>query len=138
MRKTVTTLLLILLVLNINAQNRKEFFKSPKGMFLISSDLHIHSVFSDGEVWPSIRIKEARRDGLDLISLTEHLEYLSYKNDMNITDRNRSFEISNSMLKQEEALMVINGTEITKPMPPGHFNAVFIKDANLIINKCFF
>ena len=48
---------------------------------------------------------------------------------MNITDRNRSFEISNSMLKEEEALMVINGTEITKPMPPGHFNAVFIKDA---------
>ena len=134
MRKTVTTLLLILIVLNINAQNRKEFFKSPKGVFLISSDLHIHSVFSDGEVWPSIRIKEARRDGLDLISLTEHLEYLSYKNDMNITDRNRSFEISSSMLKQEEALMVINGTEITKPMPPGHFNAVFIKDANLIIN----
>ena len=134
MRKIVTTLLLVLFTLNINAQNRKEFFKSPNGMFLISSDLHIHSVFSDGEVWPSIRIKEARRDGLDLISLTEHLEYLSYKNDMNITDRNRSFEISNSMLKEEEALMVINGTEITKPMPPGHFNAVFIKDANLIIN----
>ena len=94
MRKIVTTLLLVLFTLNINAQNRKEFFKSPNGMFLISSDLHIHSVFSDGEVWPSIRIKEARRDGLDLISLTEHLEYLSYKNDMNITDRNRSFEIS--------------------------------------------
>ena len=91
-------------------------------------------MFSDGEVWPSIRIKEARKDGLDLISLTEHLEYLSYKNDMNITDRNRSFEISNSMLKEEEALMVINGSEITKPMPPGHFNAVFIKDANLLIN----
>ena len=109
MRKIVTTLLLVLFTLNINAQNRKEFFKSPKGVFLISSDLHIHSVFSDGEVWPSIRIKEARRDGLDLISLTEHLEYLSYKNDMNITDRNRSFEISSSMLKQEEALMVING-----------------------------
>jgi hypothetical protein len=30
--------------------------------------------------------------------------------------------------------MVINGSEITKPMPPGHFNAVFIKDANLLIN----
>ena len=134
MKKTITTILLMLLVFNINAQKRKEFFKSPKGKFLISSDLHIHSVFSDGEVWPSIRIKEARKDGLDLISLTEHLEYLSYKNDMNITDRNRSFEISNSMLKEEEALMVINGSEITKPMPPGHFNAVFIKDANLLIN----
>ena len=134
MKKTITTILLMLLVFNINAQKRKEFLKIPKGKFLISSDLHIHSVFSDGEVWPSIRIKEARKDGLDLISLTEHLEYLSYKNDMNITDRNRSFEISNSMLKEEEALMVINGSEITKPMPPGHFNAVFIKDANLLIN----
>jgi hypothetical protein len=134
MKKTITTLIIMLIVFNINAQSRKEFFKSPKGMFLISSDLHIHSVFSDGEVWPSIRVKEARRDGLDLISLTEHLEYLSYKNDMNIKDRNRSFQISNAMLTKNEPLMVINGTEITKPMPPGHFNAVFVKDSNTLIN----
>ena len=133
--KYFTTLLIILINLNIYSQTRKVFFKNPDGNYLISSDLHIHSVFSDGEVWPSIRIKEARRDSLDLISLTEHLEYLSYKNDIIIPDRNRSYIVSKGLLEKEEALTVINGTEITKPMPPGHFNAIFIKDANPLLNS---
>ena len=34
MKKTITTLIIMLIVFNINAQSRKEFFKSPKGMFL--------------------------------------------------------------------------------------------------------
>ncbi len=37
-------------------------------------DLHTHSVFSDGHVWPSIRMGEAILDGLDAIAVTEHLE----------------------------------------------------------------
>ena len=49
------------------------FFKAPEGVSLMSTDLHIHTVFSDGSVWPSIRIEEARREGLDLIAMTEHL-----------------------------------------------------------------
>ena len=134
MTKKLLIISLLLFFINVDAQKRKEFFKSPDGVFLISSDLHIHTVFSDGEVWPSIRVKEARRDGLDLISMTEHLEYLSYKNDIDIKDRNRSFQISNAMLSENEPLMIINGTEITKPMPPGHFNAVFVKDSNTLIN----
>jgi hypothetical protein len=125
---------LLLIITSLNSYSQKVFFNNPEGYFLISSDLHIHSVFSDGEVWPSIRIKEARRDSLDLISLTEHLEYLSYKEDIIIPDRNRSYNVSKNLLKKEETLMVINGTEITKPMPPGHFNAIFIKDANPLLN----
>ena len=78
MTKKLLIISLLLFFINVDAQKRKEFFKSPDGVFLISSDLHIHTVFSDGEVWPSIRVKEARRDGLDLISMTEHLEYLSF------------------------------------------------------------
>ena len=38
MKKTLTTFILILIVFSINAQKRKEFFKSPKGVFYISSD----------------------------------------------------------------------------------------------------
>ena len=30
--------------------------------------------------------------------------------------------------------MVVNGTEITKNMPPGHSNAIFVKDVNKIMN----
>ena len=78
MKKTITTILLMFLVSNINGQKRKQFFKSPEGVFYISSDLHIHSVFSDGSVWPTIRVDEAVRDSIDLISLTEHLEYQSH------------------------------------------------------------
>ena len=114
MKKKALLILILFSLIKVNSQDRKEFFKSPDGVFLISSDLHIHTVFSDGEVWPSIRVKEARREGLDLISLTEHLEYLSYKNDIDIKDRNRSFQISNAMLTKNEPLMIINGSEITK------------------------
>ena len=129
MKKILILIFLISISLNYS-QTRKEFFKSPTGLFLIASDLHIHSVFSDGRVWPSIRVEEARRDSLDLISLTEHIEYLSYRGDLNYDDRNRAFQIASEMIQDNETLMVINGSEITKPMPPGHINAVFIKDAN--------
>jgi len=131
--------LIILFFINISlvnySQTRKLFFLNPPDTHVISSDLHIHTVFSDGEVWPSIRIKEARRDSLDLISMTEHLEYLSYKNDLKITDRNRSYNISKALLKKDEPLIIVNGSEITKPMPPGHFNAIFVKNVNLLLNS---
>ena len=134
MKKTLTTFILILIVFSINAQKRKEFFKSPKGIFYISSDLHIHSVFSDGSVWPTIRVDEAVRDSIDLISLTEHLEYQSHISDIPHTNRNRSFQIAGGYV-QKKPLAVVHGTEITKPMPPGHFNAIFIKDANKFFDK---
>ena len=134
MKKTLTTFILILIVFSINAQKRKEFFKSPKGVFYISSDLHIHSVFSDGSVWPTIRVDEAVRDSIDLISLTEHLEYQSHISDIPHTNRNRSFQIAGGYV-QKKPLAVVHGTEITKPMPPGHFNAIFIKDANKFFDK---
>ena len=134
MKKTISSLILILIVFNINSQSRKEFFKSPKEIFYISSDLHIHSVFSDGSVWPTIRVDEAIRDSIDLISLTEHLEYQSHISDIPHTNRNRSFQIAGGYV-QKKPLAIVHGTEITKPMPPGHFNAIFIKDANKFFDK---
>ena len=133
--KKLTILFFINISLFNYSQTRKLFFSNPLDTHIISSDLHIHTVFSDGEVWPSIRIKEARRDSLDLISMTEHLEYLSYKNDLKITDRNRSYNISKALLKKDEPLIIVNGSEITKPMPPGHFNAIFVKDVNPLLNS---
>ena len=133
--KHISILFLLHIALVNYSQTRKVFFSSPSDTYIISSDLHIHTVFSDGEVWPSIRIKEARRDSLDLISMTEHLEYLPYKNDIIITDRNRSFNISKALLIKDELLMIVNGSEITKPMPPGHFNAIFVKDVNPLFNS---
>ncbi len=94
----------------------------------------MHTVFSDGSVWPDIRVKEALMDGLDAISLTEHLEYQPHKADIPHPDRNRSYEIAIEEAKDHD-LLIIKGSEITRKMPPGHNNAVFISDPNkLLIN----
>ena len=128
-------LVLVIFFVNINyTQNKKTFFESPEDIYYISSDLHIHTVFSDGAVWPTIRVDEAIRDSIDLISLTEHLEYQSHLTDIPHTNRNRSFQIAGGYV-QNRPLAVVHGTEITKPMPPGHFNAIFIKDANKFFDK---
>ena len=132
--RQIISILLIIASLNSYSQKRKVFFKSPAGVYFISSDLHIHSVFSDGAVWPTVRVDEAIRDSLDLISLTEHLEYQSHISDIPHTNRNRSFQIAGGYV-QKRPLAVVHGTEITKPMPPGHFNAIFVKDANKFFEK---
>ena len=108
-------------------------FPNIKGYLTLVCDLHTHSVFSDGSVWPNIRVTEAQKDGLDAIAVTEHIEYQSHKEDIPHLDRNRSYELANKY-SGKSGLMVINGTEITKDMPPGHANAIFVKDVNKIIN----
>ena len=101
---------------------QRSFFKSVPGSHWVSTDLHIHTVFSDGAVWPSIRVEEARREGLDLIAMTEHLEYQPHSDDIPHPNRNRSFIIANGMIQAGEQLQVINGSEITREMAPGHIN----------------
>tara|TARA_B100001250_G_C19750052_1_gene767271 strand:- start:237 stop:1364 length:1128 start_codon:yes stop_codon:yes gene_type:complete len=133
--KQIINLFFLFIFLNTFSQERKVFFKSPKGVYFVSSDLHIHSVFSDGAVWPTIRVDEAIRDSIDLISLTEHLEYQSHLSDIPHTNRNRSFQIAGGYVQNRRSLAVVHGTEITKPMPPGHFNAIFIQDANKFFDK---
>ncbi len=54
----------------------------PAGFQVLTADLHLHSVFSDGEVWPTVHVREAWRDGLDVISLTEHREYRPHARDL--------------------------------------------------------
>ena len=107
-------------------------FPDAAGYKVMKCDLHIHTVFSDGAVWPDIRVAEALMDGLDAISLTEHLEYQPHKADIPHPDRNRSYEIALKEAKDHN-LLIIRGSEITRGMPPGHCNAVFIEDANKML-----
>lgn len=102
------------------------------GYLTLKCDLHQHTVFSDGNVWPTIRVEEAIMDGVDAISLTEHLEYQPHKADIPHPDRNRSFEIA-TKFGQAFDLLIIHGAEITRRMPPGHCNAIFIQDANKLL-----
>ena len=103
--------------------DRKIQFPNVNGYKTLKCDFHIHTVFSDGQVWPNIRIEEAIRDGLDAISLTEHIEYQPHKTDLPHPDRNRSFEVAKEYNKPYD-LLLIHGAEITRRMPPGHANAL--------------
>jgi 3',5'-nucleoside bisphosphate phosphatase len=96
------------------------------GYLTLKCDFHTHTVFSDGLVWPSIRSEEAWREGLDAIAITDHIEYQPHKNDLP-TAHNRSFEIAKPR-GDELAVIVIRGSEITRQMPPGHLNAIFLTD----------
>ncbi|MFT6994530.1 MAG: hypothetical protein ACJA1P_001263 [Maribacter sp.] len=103
-----------------------------EGYKTLKTDLHIHTVFSDGKVWPNIRVQEALRENLDAISLTEHLEYQPHLADIPHPDRNRSYTIAMQEAKDHD-LLIVHGSEITRSSPIGHNNAVFIKDANKLM-----
>lgn len=92
-------------------------------------DPHTHTVFSDGHVWPWIRVGEALLDGLDAIAVTEHLEYQPHIADIPHPDRNRAYEETVAAAKGTE-LIVIAGSEITRDRPASHMNAIFIEDTN--------
>lgn len=118
--------------LSAQTQRKIEFPDLPNYQTLIS-DLHQHTVFSDGSVWPDIRVKEALFDGVDVIALTEHLEYQPHWEDLPHKDRNRSYELAKEYAKNYD-LIVIHGAEITRDLPPGHSNALFIEDANQLVH----
>lgn len=111
---------------------RAMVFPDVPGYQTLKCDFHIHTVFSDGNVWPTIRVEEAIKDGLDAISLTEHIEYQPHGDDIPHPDRNRSFEVAKEFAKALD-IMIIHGAEITRDMPPGHGNALFITDANKLV-----
>lgn len=142
-----TLLLLVIISINYSAiygqktekYTRKIFFPDIDGYKTLLTDFHQHTVFSDGSVWPTIRVEEAIKDGLDAISLTEHLEYQPYSKDIPNPDRNRAYNIAKSFAKNknkslDRKLIVINGQEITRSMPPGHINAIFLNDANKLLH----
>ena len=45
------------------------------GYNIYKADLHTHSIYSDGDMTPALRVREAYYDGLDAIAITEHIEY---------------------------------------------------------------
>lgn len=101
------------------------------GFVTLHCDLHMHTVFSDGDVWPTVRVAEAEREGLDCIALTDHLRWGKSGNKPEVTGgRNRAHEIALGAAG-DGGLVVIRGAEITQPMPPGHINALFLEDADI-------
>ena len=71
----------------------------------LTVDLHTHSVFSDGHVWPKIRVEEALRDQLDALAITEHLEYQPHRADILHPDRNRAYDIAADAAKNSDLIV---------------------------------
>ncbi len=127
--------------MNIPAIQPREITIPDTGGFkVLKGDFHIHTLFSDGNVMPKDRVTEAVQNGLDVISITDHIEYRPYfsktgrwkLNDEQGGNFNLTYELAKPDAEKEN-LLLIPGTEITKSfMPPGHFNVLFTKDVNPI------
>lgn len=96
----------------------------------LKADFHIHTVFSDGSVWPTVRVDEAWRNGLDIIAITDHIEYRSHTDYLK-GDHNTSYDIAAPYAKQM-GIQLIKAAELTHgdKAKGGHINALFITDAN--------
>lgn len=135
MKKLVFNLLLLLAAVNSYAsgvadsvrQNYPVLTNVP-GFITLKCDFHLHTVFSDGHVWPSFRVREAERDGLDAISLTEHFDFEGYPEDLK-RNGNRSYDIATETAKNTNVL-IVKGLEISPRVSPYHHNALFVKDPN--------
>lgn len=119
----------------VAAQRREIRIPDILGYRTLKCDFHMHTVFSDGLVWPTVRVDEAWREGLDAICISDHIEYQPHKADIP-TNHNRPYEIAMERAKKA-GLLLIRGTEITRETPPGHFNAIFLEDINPLDTKEF-
>lgn len=85
-------------------------FPAIEGFQVLKGDFHVHTFYSDGLVSAEVRVVEAWRDGLDVLSLTDHVEY----QDIAIPyDRERSYGRALPVAKQLGIVMV-RGVELSQ------------------------
>lgn len=119
--------------------NRAVFPDIP-GYVTLKGDFHVHTVFSDGSTWPVDRIREATYEGLDFLSITDHMEPWLARSvnagylDAEKVNRNTSYEIARKAAGK--SLLVIHGAELSRGTGrmPGHYNTHFISDGNAIFD----
>ena len=152
----------ILHITEPRTQQRVNFeIPQVNGYNVYKADLHTHTIFSDGQMTMDYRIREAWMDGLDIYAVTEHMEYRPHEETfikwmkgyiredvkgaknhrINYSaadaegiqvDLNLPYEQAVKLGKQFN-ITIIPGIEVTRtPATIGHFNALFIKDANKI------
>lgn len=120
---------------NIQTDHSRKNINIPNipGYITLKCDFHIHTIFSDGVVWPEVRVQEAWEEGLDAISITDHIENQPSKKYVG-GDHNASYDVALKKA-QETRILLIKGGEITRGMPPGHLNALFLSDVNLLATE---
>ncbi|MDX9755870.1 MAG: histidinol-phosphatase [bacterium] len=110
-------------------------FPDIPGYQTLKCDLHSHTVFSDGLVWPTVRVEVAWREDLDVLVISDHIEYQPHREDIP-TNLNRSYQLASGSAASKNILMP-RGTEITRDTPPGHFNAIFLEDIEPVSTELF-
>ena len=137
MKKIISLFWVACIALPLFSQTRGIAIPNLEGYLTLKCNFHIHTIFSDGLVWPTVRIDEAYKEGLDAISITEHLESRRYIREieklsgvsLKKLSHNLSYEIAEPYAK-EKNIILIRGSEITRAMPPGHHNAIFLTNSD--------
>ena len=142
-------------------RQRKEFvLPVVNGYNVYKADLHTHTIYSDGNVTPEFRVQEAWYSGLDVLAITDHIEYRPCEGAMLnflkgyitegttaanlyvtdgaadergiLSDMNYPVKLAQSAATGYD-ITIIPGIEITRtPEAIGHYNALFTKDNNAI------
>ena len=133
-------------------ESRKEIvIPKVNGYTVYKTDLHTHTIFSDGRVTPEWRVEEAWQDGLDAVAITDHIENRPYivrtpkyldgvevkvENEKQISvDLNASVKLAQDQARKCN-ILIIPGSEISRPYKVvGHLNALFTSDNNVIPAK---
>ena len=119
------------------------------GYNVIKADLHVHTIYSDGNLTSSARVTEAWQDGLDAIAITDHIEcrpnigaFKKFLGNLVVDNKNAKKDEKVDMnyhvdgargTARSLGITLIPGIEITRdPREVGHFNALFTTDNNLI------
>jgi hypothetical protein len=129
---------MLIMQMNVFAQpNTRRVINMPDipGFLTLVCDFHMHTVFSDGEVWPSVRVAEAWQEGLDVMAITDHIEYHPHAEDIPVKF-GRAYEIAKPHADQM-GLLLIRAAEITRAMPPGHYNCLFLEDVGALDKEDF-
>ncbi|MBO5596455.1 MAG: histidinol-phosphatase [Bacteroidales bacterium] len=137
--KRVVLALLVAAVLGTTATarapHRKIVIPDTREFKVLKCDFHVHTLFSDGWVWPAVRVQEAANEGLDAIAITDHIEHRPWQHLVK-GDHNKAHDVAMGKERDEQFLMpgeevlVIRGAEVSRDMPPGHWNAIFTRDNN--------
>ena len=130
MLKRSLCVLFLLAPLSTAPAQRAIVMPNLPGFVTLKGDLHLHTVFSDGAVWPSFRVYEATRDGLDFIALTDHIDFQGSPNEL-ARDYNRPHAIATTAASRTK-LILIKGAEISPRTPPYHANTLFLTDVNAL------
>ncbi len=127
-------LALFLCVPGVLAQQRNPLpVPDIAGYKTLKCDFHLHTVFSDGDVWPTTRVAEAWRDGVDAIAITDHAGYNPHKDDLP-ANLARPYQIA-ARAAAQAGIILIPGVEIAEG--DIHANALFVDEPNQFMDLKF-